>query len=60
MTLRVSPFTTISNVGATAGKLSCDVDHDIRAVVMYKIVKLSSRFSVGRSAVTHWNLAFGV
>jgi hypothetical protein len=40
MTLRVSPFTTISNVAATTGKLSCDVDHDIRAVVMYRIVKL--------------------
>jgi len=60
MTLRVSPFTTISNVVATAGKLSCDVDHDIRAVVMYEIVKHPSQGNLGRGALTGWNLAFEV
>jgi len=34
----------------------CDVDHDIRAVVMYEIVKHASQVKPGRSAATPWNL----
>ena len=39
------------------GKTGCDVDHDIRAVVMYEIVKDSSRWFGWRTAPTTWNLA---
>jgi len=38
----------------------CDVDHDIRAVVMYEIVKLPSRWFGWCSAATTWNLALRV
>jgi hypothetical protein len=37
-------------------KVSSDEDHDIRAVVMYEIVKHPSQVSEGRSAATCWNL----
>jgi hypothetical protein len=36
--------------------MGCDVDHDIRAVVMYEIVKLPSQVKRGRNAATAWNL----
>ena len=39
------------------GKTGCDVDHDIRAVVMYEIVKDSSRWFGWCTAATTWNLA---
>jgi hypothetical protein len=63
-TLRVSPFTTISNDPGIARKLArakraahpgSDEDHDICAVVKHEIVKHPSQVSEGRSAATYWN-----